>query len=165
MNNKDDELNIAVEVVDPEDEYRMWLSYAEDDFRAAEYLNSGPFHPKLYNIICYHYQQAAEKAAKGLIVYYKRPGGMAKVHDIDFQIRQIKNIVKDDKGIFVTDELLDIASDLSTYASEPRYPNEIPADAADVIKTRKYCVTIMEWVKKAIEAPSLKKEEKFGAEQ
>ena len=82
---------------------------------------------------------------------------MAKVHDIDVQLRQIKNIVKDDKGIIVTDELLDIASDLSVYASEPRYPNEIRADAADVIKTRKYCVTIMEWVKKAIEAPAVEK--------
>ena len=159
MDKKEDGLNITVEVIDPEEEHRTWLSYAEDDFRAAEYLNNGSFHPKLYNIICYHYQQAAEKAAKGLIVYYKRPGGMAKVHDIDFQLRQIKNIVKDDKGVIVTDELLDIASDLSTYASELRYPNETPADESDVIKTRKYCATIMEWVKKAIEAPSLKKEE------
>jgi len=28
-------------------------------------------HPRPYNIICYHYQQAAEKIAKALIVYYK----------------------------------------------------------------------------------------------
>ena len=152
----DKNTNISVDIRNSEDEYKVWLAYAKDDFDVAEYVNNGPFHPKPYNIICYHYQQAAEKAAKALVVYYKRPGGMAKKHDVDFQLRQLKNIVKDDKGIAVPDDLMNMAADISIYASEPRYPNEVPSDANDANRARKYCIAIMDWVKKAIGAPSIK---------
>ena len=151
----DKNVDISIDIINPEDEYKLWLSYAKDDFDVAEYVNNGPFHPKPYNIICYHYQQAAEKAAKALVVYYKRPGGMAKKHDVDFQLNQIKNIIKDDKGIAISEDLMNMASDISIYASEPRYPNEVPSDESDVVKARKYCITIMDWVKKVIEMPTI----------
>ena len=103
-------------------------------------------------IICYHYQQAAEKIAKALIVYYKTPGGVSKVHDVDFLLSQVKNLVKKDKGVELTEELVNMASDISIYASEPRYPNEFPADESDVIKARKYCTEIMKWAKDVMNA-------------
>ena len=151
--------DVVIDIVNPADEYKVWLGYAKDDFDVAEYVNNGPFYPKPYNIICYHYQQAAEKSAKALVVYYRKPGGMAKVHDIDFQLKQIKNLVKTDKGLVISDEMLNMASDISIYASEMRYPNETPADENDVIKARRICITIMEWVKSAIDAPSLNNHE------
>ena len=147
---KDNNAN-DVSVIDIDNEYKAWILYAQSDFDCAEYLNNAPLHPRPYNIICYHYQQAAEKMAKALIVYYKKPGGLAKVHDVDFLLNQIKNIVKQDKGITLTDEIINMASDISIYASEPRYPNEFPADESDVIKARKYCGEILDWIKKVLD--------------
>ncbi|MBQ9391637.1 MAG: hypothetical protein IJU02_05555 [Lachnospiraceae bacterium] len=46
-----------------------------------------------------------------------------------------------------------MASDISIYASEPRYPNEFPADESDVIKAGKYCKEIMKWAIEVINAP------------
>ena len=149
------EIGISVDIIDSEDEYKAWMAYAKCDFDCAEYLNNAPLHPRPYNIICYHYQQAAEKMAKALVVYYKCLGGMAKIHDVDFQLNQIKNIVKKDKGIALAEELINMASDISIYASEPRYPNEFPADEADVIRAGKYCKAIMDWIQKVIDAPSV----------
>lgn len=150
-------VDISINMINSEDEYKAWLTFAQSDYDSAMYLKEAPIHPKPFNIICYHFQQAAEKAAKALIVYYKSPGGMAKVHDVDFQLNQIKNILKNDKGITVSEELLEMASDISIYASEPRYPNELPVDETDVLKAEKYSKAIMEWVKAAINAPQLGK--------
>ncbi len=151
-------IDLSIHIIDSEDEYKAWIEYAQSDYKSAEYLSEAPFNPKPYNIICFHYQQAAEKMAKALIVYYKSPGGMAKVHDVDFQLNQIKNILKKDKGIEVSKEIINMASDISIYASEPRYPNEFPAEEADVIRARKYCKEIMKWIQEAIDAPKLNEE-------
>ena len=50
-----------------EHEETMWLSFAKTDLGVANYLNEN-YHPKPLEIICYHCQQAAEKAIKALIV-------------------------------------------------------------------------------------------------
>lgn len=146
MDNKK-ESSVSVSIIDSEDEYKVWMVYAQSDYDCAEYLTEAPLHPRPYNIICYHYQQAAEKIAKALIVYYKTSGGISKVHDVEFLLNQVKNLVKKDKGVELTEELVNMASDISIYASEPRYPNEFPADESDVIKARKYCTEIMKWAK------------------
>ena len=75
-------------------------------------------HPRPMNIICYHCQQAAEKAAKALVVYYGSPGGMAKNHSVEFQFNQIKNILKQDKGIDVPEEIIIKSAEISMYASD-----------------------------------------------
>ena len=102
---------VSIEIVDQEDEYKAWLSYSRMDYDCAVYLNNAPMHPRPLNIICYHCQQAAEKAAKALVVYYGSPGGMAKKHSVELQFNQIKNILKKDKGI-------DISEDIITKAAE-----------------------------------------------
>jgi len=147
------ESSVSVSIIDSEDEYKVWMVYAQSDYDCAEYLTEAPLHPRPYNIICYHYQQAAEKIAKALIVYYKTPGGISKVHDVEFLLNQVKNLVKSDKGIELTDKIKTMASDISIYASEPRYPNEFPADESDVIKAGKYCKEIMKWAIEVINAP------------
>ncbi len=78
------------EELDRKEEYREWLAFAQTDYDCAKYLNEAPLYPKPLNIICYHCQQAAEKAVKGLIVYFCSQGGMPKVHDISFLLNQIK---------------------------------------------------------------------------
>ncbi len=39
---------------------KEWIDYARNDLRAAEYLTN--LHPQPIEIICFHCQQAAEKA-------------------------------------------------------------------------------------------------------
>ncbi len=68
MGRKDE--GIGIDIVDQENEYKAWLSYSKMDYDCAVYLNLAPMYPRPLNIICYHCQQAAEKAAKALVVYY-----------------------------------------------------------------------------------------------
>ena len=48
-------------------EVHEWLSYAEEDLGVARHLFL-EYYPKPLAIICFHAQQAAEKAVKSLIV-------------------------------------------------------------------------------------------------
>ena len=150
-----DEINVSVEVTRREEEYLHWLEYAKLDYDAAVVLKTAPMHPRPLNIICYHCQQAAEKAAKALVVYYGSPGGMAKKHDVSFQLNQIKNILKNDKGIVIPEDIYFKAVNISVYASEPRYPNEMLVSEENVEMALYDSKAIMDWVKEVIAAPSL----------
>ena len=83
------------------------MVFAEGDCEAAHYLNEGFFHPKSLEIICYHCSQAAEKAVKAVYVDLGSPGGMPKKHDIGFILNQLKNIIRTEKGVEITDELME----------------------------------------------------------
>ena len=58
-----------------------WLEYADNDYRAAKVLSAES--PKPYEIIAFHYQQAAEKYLKarlceaGIPVAFRYPGESA----------------------------------------------------------------------------------------
>lgn len=132
------------------EEYEEWLSFAKMDFDVAVHLNSS-FYPKPISIICYHCQQAAEKAVKGLVVYFGRQGGMPKVHDITFLLNQIKNIVYEEKGVVVSHELLKMADYLSKYGVMSRYPNEIEVDEVQTIKALKSSEEILGWVQYVVD--------------
>lgn len=108
-------------------------------------------------MICYHCQQAAEKAIKALIVYFGSQGGMPKVHDISFLLNQIKNIVYEKKGIEIEHSLLIIADTLSKYGIAPRYPNEIETDEYQVKKALADSETILNWVDSVIKANFIRK--------
>lgn len=154
----DKEKNIQIDILDQENEYKAWLEYSKIDYDCAVYLNEAPMHPRPMNIICYHCQQAAEKAAKALVVYYGSPGGMAKNHSVEFQFNQIKNILKQDKGIDVPEEIIIKSAEISMYASEPRYPNELVVEEQDVNKVLQDSKIIMDWVTKVIESPRIVEE-------
>ena len=74
------------------DDAREWLSFAEADLGVAEHLNK-TYHPKPLEIICFHCQQAAEKAVKSIIVLNGSQGGIPKKHDLFLLLNQIKNMV------------------------------------------------------------------------
>lgn len=149
---KNDIVNVeaTVNAIDQAEEYKEWLEFARVDYNSAKYLDSAPFHPKPLNVICYHCQQAAEKAVKALIVYFGSQGGMPKVHDISFLLNQIKNIVLKEKGIEVTRELLVTANSLTKYGIAPRYPNEIEVDGTQVKKALADSEMILKWVDEVI---------------
>lgn len=133
------------------DEYKEWLAFAQTDYDCADYLSKAPFHPRPLNVICYHCQQAAEKAIKALIVYFGSQGGMPKVHDLSFLLNQVKNIVLEQKGIDISHDLMLIADDLSKYGVAPRYPNEIDVDEYQMTKALQNSMKIMLWVKRTID--------------
>ena len=143
---------VSVDILDQEEEYKEWLTFARTDFESAKYLDGAPFHPRPLNVICYHCQQAAEKAVKALIVYFGSQGGMPKVHDISFLLNQIKNIVLEQKDITIEHDLLITANSLSKYGVAPRYPNEIEVDEYQVKKALADSETILKWVDGVIAA-------------
>ena len=100
------------------DDAKVWLRYAEDDLGVAKHLFN-TYNPKPLSIICYHCQQAAEKAVKSLIVLYGSQGGMPKKHDIFLLLNQIRNMVNIDEKFY------DYADILSPYGVAMRYPNEL----------------------------------------
>ena len=151
---KEDE-KIQIDIMDQENEYKAWLAYSKMDFDCAVYLNEAPMHPRPLNIICYHCQQAAEKAAKSLVVYYGSPGGMAKKHSVEFQFNQIRKILKADKGIDIPEEIITKSAEISMYASEPRYPNELVVEEQDVNRALQDSRTIIDWITRTIESPTI----------
>lgn len=147
----------SVDTIDQAEEYKEWLEFARTDYNSAKYLAGAPFHPKPLNVICYHCQQAAEKAVKALIVYFGSQGGMPKVHDISFLLNQIKNIVLEEKGIEVTHELLVTANSLTKYGIAPRYPNEIEVDELQTKKAIADSEVVLKWVENVINEDSFKR--------
>ena len=69
MSENQNNTRLPADEIDQMEEYREWLNFAQTDYNCAAYLNQSPFHPRPLNVICYHCQQAAEKAIKALIVF------------------------------------------------------------------------------------------------
>ena len=134
-------------------EYELWMRYAQADYDLVSHIYFGDYYPKPLEIICYHCQQAAEKAVKVLIACFGGQGGMPKLHDIQFLLTQIKNIVKRELGVEITEELLDKAAELTKYGVAPRYPNEIFSDDAMSGKAVSDAESIMQWVKSVAGKP------------
>lgn len=90
-----------------------WFDYAENDFEAASVL-SAQLKPK-YEIVCYHCQQCAEKMLKGFIA--SNNGRLLKTHDLVVLCEACANYNPE------FENLIELCSDLTIYASEVRYPN------------------------------------------
>ena len=153
---KEPNVEISIDEIDQMEEHKEWLKFAQTDFDCAEYLYKGPLHPKPLNVICYHCQQAAEKAIKALIVYFGSQGGMPKVHDLSFLLNQVKNMIHSQKGIEISHDFMVMADGLSKYGIAPRYPNEIDVDEPQTAKALRDSASIMEWVKQTIHAQTKK---------
>lgn len=95
-------------------ETKEWYDMAVMDLGVARHLDE-TYRPKPLEIICYHCQQAAEKAIKALIIYYDGEGGMPKLHDLSFLLNQIKN------KVCIEDKYYDYADILTPYGVSVRY--------------------------------------------
>ena len=159
MNHKHDDPKVSISNDEMEqiEEYKEWLTFSQTDYDCADYLNKAPFHPRPLNVICYHCQQAAEKAIKALIVYFGSQGGMPKVHDLSFLLNQVKNILTEQKEIEITHDFMIMADSLSKYGVAPRYPNEIEVDDHQTAKALKNSMAIIVWVKYVIAADPVTK--------
>ena len=133
------------------EEALQWIYYAEGDCAAAHHLNEGFYHPRKLEIICYHASQAVEKAVKAVLVDLGSPGGMPQKHDIGFILNQMKNIIKEKKDITITDDLLDMADELSDYSVDIRYPNDRHIDEYKTKQAIEKMDYFMKWAKEALE--------------
>lgn len=124
-------------------ETKEWYDMAVMDLKVAEHLDE-TFHPKPLEIICYHCQQAAEKAIKALIVHYGGEGGMPKLHDLSFLLNQIKN------KISIEDRYYDYADTLTPYGVSVRYPNELFLEERHAKEALEFSGEILSWVQKNI---------------
>ena len=130
-----------------ESDAKRWMDYAENDLAVAKHLLA-TFHPKPLEIICYHCQQAAEKAVKAIYIALGIPGGVPRKHDLTFLLEQMKHRIP------VKEELLDHADELNSYSVVVRYPNEIQIDEHEVRLSIRYAEEILTWARESLSAIS-----------
>ena len=122
------------------DDAKEWLSFAEADLGVAEHHNK-TYHPKPLEIICFHCQQAAEKAVKSIIVLNGSQGGIPKKHDLFLLLNQIKNMVSIDEKYY------DYADILAPYGVAMRYPNELFLEERHAEKAIQMANEFVKWAK------------------
>ena len=122
---------------------KEWLSFAQDDYDFAVGAQQH-FWPKHMAKICYHCQQATEKALKAVLAYNEVL--IPRTHNIE---RLIEECAKLNHHVHI-DEL--IASKMTDFATISRYPDEdIDCTEADVQIALKCAKYILESVTKYIE--------------
>lgn len=124
-------------------ETKEWYDMAVMDLGVARHLDE-TYRPKPLEIICYHCQQAAEKAIKALIIYYGGEGGMPKLHDLSFLLNQIKN------KVCIEDKYYDYADTLTPYGVSVRYPNELFLEERHVKEALEFSDEILRWVQSIV---------------
>lgn len=99
-----------------ENPYREWVEYARRDLASAEYLQT--MAPAPLEIICFHCQQAVEKALKAFLIYHGVQS-VPRIHDLAELCKQCMNIEP------AFSELLEPCADLTMYAVQTRYPTNV----------------------------------------
>ena len=126
------------------DDAKEWLEYAKADLGVADHLFK-TYYPKPLAIICYHCQQAAEKAVKTIIVLNGSKGGMPRRHDIFLLLNQIKNTVSIDTKFY------DYADVLAPYGVAMRYPNELQLEERHAAKAIEMANEFVAWADSLVE--------------
>lgn len=121
-----------------EHEEIIWIEFAKTDLGVAKHLNM-QYYPKPLEIICYHCQQAAEKAIKAIIIAYAVQGGMPKKHNLSFLLEQIKN------NVDIPEKYYDYADALTPYGIAVRYPNELDIEERHVQDALLFAQEIVDW--------------------
>lgn len=91
---------------------REWMKFACSDLDVARHLVN-TFHPKPLEIICYHCQQAAEKAVKAVLADLGLR--IPRSHDISFLLETIPADESPEEALF------DQADSLTPYGVAVRY--------------------------------------------
>ena len=127
-----------------DDNVQLWLEFANADMETADFLYEKQY-PRQLEIICYHCQQAGEKAIKALYIAKEIPGGIPRKHDLWFLLEQMKNIVD------IPESIYDAAEKLDPYAIVFRYPGENRVDDYRAKQAIGLAKAIIDWVNHNIE--------------
>ena len=98
------------------DVIKEWFVFAKRDLDTAKHLYEH-MQPRPLEIICYHCQQSAEKALKGLLI--SKSVVAPRTHDLTVLCVLCMENGGDLNSVF------DLCSDLTLYGVQPRYPYEI----------------------------------------
>ena len=120
--------------------FEEWLTIAKTDLDVARHLYR-TYHPQPLEIICYHCQQASEKAIKAVIVANGAHGGIPKLHDLSFLLDQIKNMVE------INEKYYDYADELTPYGVAARYPNELFLEERHAESAIAHAAALLEWAR------------------
>lgn len=126
-----------------EHEELMWLAFAKTDLGVAKHLDK-EYSPKPLEVICYHCQQAAEKAVKSIIIASAGPEGIPKKHNLSFLLEKTKGYVS------IPEVYFDYADTLTPYGIAVRYPNELHIEESHVQEALKAAQDIVSWADKII---------------
>ncbi len=132
------------------EEVSRWLYLAENDYDFSVFVRNSDYKPDPNDKICFHCQQAAEKAVKALIIHLGKRGGMPKKHDISFLLDQVSGILKDEYGIDIPAEIKDAAGYFNDLITEARYPIERDITSEEAVRSLGYAESILGWVKNII---------------
>ena len=113
-----------------------WLQIAYDDYDSAKFLFDHKT-PKPLEIICYHCQQAAEKALKSFICAHNKD--IPKTHEVKRLCNQCAEIDSSFEILFGDCEELEV------YATETRYPLRIEIDDTHAERALKQAFKIYEF--------------------
>ena len=127
-----------------DDNVQLWLEFANADLETADFLYEKQY-PRQLEIICYHCQQAGEKAIKALYIAKEIPGGIPRKHDLWFLLEQMKNVVE------IPESIYDAAEKLDPYAIVFRYPGENRVDDYRAKQAIGLAKAIIDWVNQNIE--------------
>ena len=117
----------------------LWLQYAKDDLRSAETLMKA----SIYNMVCFHAQQAVEKALKAIIAFYEediaRTHNLIRLYKICEDLHNVELFIDDDWLIFLNDVYID-----SRYPADFGVLPDGQPDQNDATKALKYANAIFE---------------------
>ena len=125
------------------DEAKTWLEFAKTDLGVSIHLMEA-YYPMPLEIICYHCQQAAEKAIKAVAIYHGTQGGLPKKHNLSFLLEQIKNVEE------IPEEYYDYADELTPYGIVVRYPNELFLVKSHAQKAIEYAEKLVGWAERIV---------------
>lgn len=124
-----DESSISAEV---------WLRYAEEDLQVADVLRPSGFHGP----VCFHAQQAAEKALKGYLAWLGEEQ-LPRTHDLD----ELVTLVRGREGRVPPVTGLPV---LAEHAVATRYPQAEQPTQHDSEEALHAAREIVCWVKQAV---------------
>ena len=117
----------------------VWLAYARNDLAAAERLHRPP---SLRSEVCFHCQQAAEKALKAYLVRLGTER-VPRTHDLEYMSRLIAEAGGQPPPAQSTEYLHD-------FAVVPRYPGTVPPTEEEAEQALAHAHTVVAFVERAI---------------
>ena len=120
---------------------KEWLRFVEMDQNTAHHLFE-TMHPKPLEIICFHCQQAAEKAIKALFILKEIE--VIKIHDLAILLHKIEAFFS------VPVAVKNAGDDLTPFAATFRYPQSPDIDEALTRKALTDMETVITWCKEQI---------------
>ena len=118
-----------------------WLRFVKMDQNTACHLFES-MHPQPLEIICFHCQQAAEKAIKALFILKEIE--VIKIHDLAILLHKIESFFS------VPVAVKNAGDDLTPFVATFRYPQSPDIDEALTRKALADMETVITWCKEQI---------------